>query len=357
MPSLVFCRSLRAIAILLAFFLNLAIQIQAHPAQTLNIGIPISKVVCPSELTPANIKSSNQGDFYEFNGTKGEYVEVRSEQQGCDIRLRLFEPQGKVVATVDSYNGAFGPEQWRGVLGQSGNYQIQVEMLSAWGDKAKYNITLTTKRQPSNVDLKRAQAQALYCQAMLRRQAGQQRDAEEAYYIYEEAAKLYREANDVLGEAQTVESEAALGTPVLTVSLRITLYRNALALYRRMREMNGEAMALHNLGMIHLENNKINDALPLYQQALMIHRMMGNQHGEALALNHLGSVYIALDLPQEALQYYKQALGICRKLEDRRGEAYMLRYIGDVYEQLGQANEATRYRRQSEMVEQECNNK
>lgn len=312
-----------------------------------NLTTSVSLQDFPEQL---NTKKPLRYDYYEFSGGPGEYVEISCKQDGSDIRMVIVTPDGKPIATIDSFSGAYGPEVWRGLLTQSGRYIVQVDCLSARSDKAHYQIKLSSKRPPDKYDLLRAEAQDLYCQAWLRRQAGSSLDNDEAFYLYDKAVDLFRQANDLLGQAQSLESQATLGQPTLTEKLRIEKYRDALSLFHRLREPSGEANTVHSLALIYADHNRRNDAVPLFQQALDAYRAIGDRRGEALVLNHLALIYVELSLPLEAMRYYKLALTACRQSGDRTGEAALLKYIGDLYQQMGQNKEAERFYKQSDIV-------
>jgi tetratricopeptide (TPR) repeat protein len=288
--------------------------------------------------------------IYTFSAPKGDYVEVLAKQEGCDIKLQIIAPDNSTVAISDSFNGGYGPECWRGVLTQTGEYKVCIKYVSTRGINPKYSIALQEKRKATSDDEQRARAQQLYLQAMRLRQSGTQRDSEQAYFIYEKAAELYRGLGDILGEAQSLESAAALGTPALTRSLRVELYQSALFLFRRLRERSGEAMALHNLGTIYAEMRRPREAISFYEQALIAHHSIGDLRSEAIALNNLALVYCGLQQHQEALHYYQKALATCRQAGDRTSEASLLEYIGNLYEELGQKKEAERYYQQSQAM-------
>jgi tetratricopeptide (TPR) repeat protein len=318
---------------------------QQQSARTLEPDQTLPATFLPYQGT---IKPPDQ--IYYFTATKGDYVEVRAQQEGCDVQLQILAPNGKAVATLDSYNGGYGPECWRGIMNETGQYRVYVRYISQRGTKADYNITLAARRKATDADQKRAKAQELYIQAWQRRQNQTQHDSEQAYFLYEKASELYRDAEDTLGEAQSLESAAALGTPVISKSLRVELYQTALFLFRRLRERSGEATALHSLGTIYADMKRSPEAIAFYQQALEAHHAIGDSRSEAIALNNLALVYCGLKQPQEALRYFQKALTACRQTGDRDGEAALLKYIGDIYDELGQSKEATRYYKQSEAV-------
>jgi len=284
--------------------------------------------------------------IYEIEGTKGEYIEILCQQFGADVKMTIANSDGKKVAIVDSYSGAYGPECWRGIFASEGRYIVQIDVLSTRGLDANYILSLPVKRNATLSDRKRAQAQEFYSRAWHFKN-GTQRDMDEAYYLYEQAATLYREAGDGLGEAQTTASTAALGCPTLTKRLKMDLHRSSLDLHRRFHERNGEAIALHSLGEIYLEDNRCSLAISCYKEALKAYREIGDSNGEIVALNSLAMVYCQVNQPQDALSYLKQALKVCQKNCDNSKEALVMKHIGEIYEEMGQEVQAAEYYRQA----------
>lgn len=287
--------------------------------------------------------------FYDIELSKNEYVEILCQQAGTDIKMTISSSEGKKIAVVDSYSGAYGPELWRYVSPSKGRYIVQIEVLSTRGANAKYTLSMPVKQNASLTEQKRARAQELYSRAWHFKN-GTQRDQDEAYFLYEEATLLYRETGDFLGEAQTTASSAALGFPTLTKRLKTDLQRSSLDLHRRIRERNGEAIALHSLGELYAEDNRCSLAISSYREALRAYREIGDFQGEIIALNSLALVYCQVDQHQEALSYLKQALNVCKKVCDSSKEALVMKHIGEVYEEMGQETQAAEYFRQAKAL-------
>lgn len=288
---------------------------------------------------------------YEIEVAKGEYTEILCQQVGVDIRMVITDLEGRKIAEIDSYSGAYGPECWRGFSTSQSKYILRIEILSTRGEESKYILSLPVKRSASVSDRRRAQAQELYSRAW-RFKNGTQRDMDEAYYLYEQAAIIYREVGDGLGEAQTVASTAALGCPTLTKRLKTDLQRQSLDLHRRLHERNGEAIALHSLGEVYAEDGRHSLAISSYKQALQVYRDIGDWQGEVIALNSLAMVYCQVEQLQDALSYLKQALKASQKACDHSKEALVMKHIGELYEGMGQVTQAAEYYRQADALKE-----
>ncbi|MBI4853216.1 MAG: tetratricopeptide repeat protein [Acidobacteria bacterium] len=333
----------RTAILLLVILFTTTINLFAQQPTILTLNQPIN--ISLSCLEP----NDHPKYIYEIALDRGEYMEILCQQMGADIKMTISSPEGKKIAVVDSYSGAYGPECWRGISSSSGRYIVQIEVLSTRGADSKYSLTIPVKQNPTPNDSKRAQAQELYSRAWHFKN-GTQRDMDEAYYLYDQAAVLYREAGDFLGEAQTTASSAALGCPTLTKRLKTDLQRSSIDLHRRLRERNGEAIALHSLGEIYAEDNRCSLAISCYREALKAYRELGDSQGEIIALNSLALVYCQVSQYQDALSYLKQALGVCKKACDNSKEALVMRHIGEVYEEMGQESQAAEYFRQAKAL-------
>ncbi|KAF0250206.1 MAG: hypothetical protein FD167_390 [bacterium] len=334
----------RTLALLLViFFINTTINAQQPTLLVLDQTINVALSCLQTGETPKHL--------YDIEVAKGEYIEILCQQEGADVRMTIASAEGKKIAVVDSYSGAYGPECWRGVSANQGRYILQIEVLSTRGAEAKYSLSLPVKRNASLADRKRAQAQELYSRAWHFKN-GTQRDMDEAYYLYEQASTIYQEVGDGLGEAQTTASTAALGFPTLTKRLKMDLHRYSLDLHRRFHERNGEAIALHSLGEIYVEDNRCSLAISCYKEALKAYREIGDSQGEIIALNSLAMVYCQVNQPQDALSFLKQALKVSQKSCDHSKEALVMKHIGEIYEEIGQPTQAAEYYRQANALVQ-----
>lgn len=333
----------RTVVLFLVILLASSVKSNAEQPTLLSLTQPID--------TPISCLSTSEKPkhSYEIDIAKGEYIEILCQQKGADVKITFFSPEGKKIAVVDSYSGAYGPECWRFVSALTGRYTFQVEVLSTRGANAKYSLSVPVKQTSTLTDRKRAQAQELYSRAWHFKN-GTQRDLDEAYYLYEQASILYQESGDFLGEAQTTASSAALGCPTLTKRLKTDLQRSSLDLHRRIRERNGEAIALHSLGEIYAEDNRSSLAISCYKEALKAYREIGDTQGEIVALNSLAMVYYQVNQYQDALSYLKQALSVCKKGCDNSKEAVVMKHIGEVYEVMGEQSQAAEYFRLSKAL-------
>lgn len=63
-------------------------------------------------------------------------------QQGIDVVLRIFNPEGKKIEEIDSPNGTFGTEQFFFVSKNSGDYTIEVQSVDHLAYNGKYSFKM-----------------------------------------------------------------------------------------------------------------------------------------------------------------------------------------------------------------------
>jgi hypothetical protein len=66
---------------------------------------------------------------YKIALAAGQYLHAVVDQKGIDVVVRLFGPDGKQIAEVDSPNGTQGPEPVSLVTDAAGEYRLEVRAL------------------------------------------------------------------------------------------------------------------------------------------------------------------------------------------------------------------------------------
>jgi hypothetical protein len=117
--------------------------ITQQPAQSpraLDLGAPIE--------APLETGQSHQ---YRVTLADGEFIHVVVEQQGVDVEVTVFDPDGKQLLQVDGLNGQYGPESVSIVALAPGDYRLQARAMNAAGSR-RYQIELKTKRMATPQD-------------------------------------------------------------------------------------------------------------------------------------------------------------------------------------------------------------
>lgn len=232
--------------------------------------------------------AGGQSHTYRITLKSNEFLQIKAEQKGVDVVVRLFDSNQKQLAEMDSPNGTQGFEELLFITEKSGEYEIQITALDEKAAIGRYTVQWSGQNA---TDKNRTQIKARK--------------------LYDDAYKLRRKPES--------ESEA------------ITKLKEALKLYQQIGDLEGEINLLHRLG-INLINTDKQAAREYLNQALSIVRKIRDKHRESYLLSTLGNTYDRE--PQKQLDYFNQALLISRNRGEKIQEAGVLESIGQVYIKL-----------------------
>jgi CHAT domain-containing protein/Tfp pilus assembly protein PilF len=230
----------------------------------------------------------------------GSYAEVVVEQQGIDVVIDLFEPDGKKLAEFDSPNGASGSEVVRFIAMKPGSYRLAVRSPAPDAPSGHYEATVVAIRPATESDKNRVRGD-----------------------------EAYREG-DRLANQQTLK----------TLKQSLEKYHQALEFWRKAGERRLEAFALTQLGLISDYIGEKQKAIDYYNQAIPIRREVGDRAGEAVTLTNLGRVYSSLGEREQALEMFRASLPLARSVNDLDHEAYTKMSMASLYRALGEYDKA-----------------
>lgn len=295
---------------------------------------------------------------YKFDMQANEFFQVRVEQKGVEVALKLREARGNVLATMESIDGENGPETLTFVAPLKGNYLLEVSGFYPKAEKGPYTIRREAARTATAKDRRRVEVEQLFVAGMAARDAHGQ--TEIAIRKLGEALAGWQELNDeylaeVTAETvkqlkgfvvDTVFAEArGLANDGTAASARTSLLRfaDARKLYQGIGDRRKEASCLVWLGHVHSSLAEKQQALEFFDLALVLRRALGDRGGEAIVLNNIGLVYDDLGERRKALEFHNLALQLRRDIGDRGGEATTLNNIGGVYSALGENQKALEF--------------
>ncbi len=272
-----------------------------------------------------------------------QYLRLVVEQQGIDVVVRLFGPDGRQLVEVDSPTGTQGAETVLFVAETAGTYRVEVAPLEKEAAPGRYSVRIEELRPAIETDRTRVAAERAYAEAE-RLRAQQTADSlRQAVAKYEEASRLYHAVGEREKEVVCLVWVGVLSSQLGDVRKGLEYFSQALPIFRAVGDRAREATTLNNIGLVYSALGERQKALEYFDQALPIFRAVGNRAGEAATLNNIGGVYAALGENQKALEYFDQALPIFRAVGDRAGEATTLNNIGGVYFDLGEKQKALEY--------------
>ena len=329
---------------------------------------------------PVERKLSGRGSHsYKITINSGQYLHVVVAQQGIDVAVALFTPDGKKISEADSENLIEGSETLSAIAEATGAYMIEVRSVEKTAKIGRYEIKIEELRDATAEDKYRVAGELIFREAK-RLQNGTleaQRKGIEKYY---EALESYRRASDRSGEAGTLnrigmvyrslgETREALEkfNEALSISRAIgarkveaitlneiglayqslgetrnalEIFNEALPIFQAVGARSGEASAINNIGLAYLSLGETRKALEKLNEALVIFQAVGARRDEATTLSNIGGISWSLREMQKALEKYNEALSLSRSLGDRRLEAAILTNIGGVYDFLGELQKA-----------------
>ncbi len=288
--------------------------------------------LAPEATIEARIKRG-ETHAYGLSLNTGQYAGIVVDQQGADVAVTLHDPDGNLLSSVDSLQGARVPEQVPVIATAAGTYRVEVSISEKEGS---YAIRIDALRPATAEDRTRVRAERLLSEAE-KLQARDDRSSREA------AAARAREAAGLLADpSRKGDAFYALGNALYYLDDNAgsrDAYGRALALFRETGRERETGKALNGLGRT-LRQEEPERALALYREALALYRGLGDLQQEATTLHNLGTIHQSLGETEEALAHYERALPIWSELGVKTEEASTLRLLGDLYQRMGEPRKA-----------------
>lgn len=335
---------------------------------------------------------------YTIHLQKGEFFQVRVEQKGVDVTIKLVDANGSVLAMMDSPNGKEGPETLTFVAAQSASYILEVRGFDAAAGKGKYTILREVSRMATAQDWRRVEVEHAFAEAMaalraddlmqtaitklekvllgwqelndgymaeltiqrikgakstrakmlyeVAKKLANQRTGEAVHAslaLFDEARRLTKMINDEKGEVICLMALGEVNSALGKKTEALAYYQQALALLKDKEELEEEASVLDSLGRICIELQQNQRALEYFNRDLSVYRSLKNKAGEAMALGNIGAAYIYLGEKQKAIDFFTQALSLYRTLNNPKGEARVLTGLGRAYSDMDQDERAQKF--------------
>jgi len=326
--------------------------------------------------------AGNRPHYYKVNLSFDQYLHISVDQQGIDIVLTLFGPEGNKIIETDSLNGAEGAESLSCVAEVSGSYLIEVRSFEKNARAGHYVIRIDELREATSSDRPLVEAVSLYQQSL---SLSAKREYREALPLAERVLSIREkflgpEHPDVLStldllaglSQMTGNLERAETTYARTVALAeknygplhptVAFYLDRLARIFESKGSYSQAEALltrsltirenafgrehldiceslSRMGWMYLESGNYAKSEAHYARALaIIERTLGPEHPKVVDLvGALAQVYSTRGDYEKAEEYYLRALDIQDKTtgsETARYADYLSR-IAWIYERHG----------------------
>jgi CHAT domain-containing protein/uncharacterized protein HemY len=276
---------------------------------------------------------------YRITLEAGQFFRAVFDQQGVNLLLTLYGPDGHKICDLDSPLGAEGLEPVSLVAETSGSYRLEARTLQPNAPKGRYELKVVELRTATPQDKARVAAERAFAEATLTWQ-GTAESARKAIEKYEKVIPLWQALSDPGQEAFTLSAIGYLYKNLGEYRSALAYHQRALPLNRAAGYRRGEALTLYNLGAVYDQSGEPKKALDLYQQALLVYQQSGERSMEAATLGNMGVVYSGLGEQRKALQLFSRALSLKQALRDPHGEATLLNNIGLVHNYLGERQQA-----------------
>jgi CHAT domain-containing protein/Tfp pilus assembly protein PilF len=288
--------------------------------------------------------AGGQIHLYQITLAAGQYLHLIVEQQGIDVVVVLFEPDGKQLVKVDGPYGPQGPESVHWVTEMAGSYRLEVRSLEKGANSGRYEVTITELRDANPQDNKRVAAQQSFTEGEQLIEEGTETSLRKALEKYRESLLLYQTIGDREQEA-TILSNIGVATRRLGDTTKaIDYYRQSLAIYHELGNNIGKANTLTNIAIAYHVLWEPQKALEHYGQALSLYQALKLKAGEAKILRHIGKIHQMLGQWERAIDFYERALVNIREAgEGSKAEALILHDTGMSYSSLGKKREALKY--------------
>ncbi|HEY0173820.1 MAG TPA: CHAT domain-containing protein [Pyrinomonadaceae bacterium] len=129
-----------------------------------------AKADAPHELKPGQTlereMAGAEAHRYGFSLQKDECFEVRVEQRGVDVTLKLLDSGGNVLATMDSPNGKQGRETLSFVAARAGSFVLEVSAPAARAEKGAYSLRREESRPATSKDRRRVEVERLFAEGV-----------------------------------------------------------------------------------------------------------------------------------------------------------------------------------------------
>jgi tetratricopeptide (TPR) repeat protein len=283
--------------------------------------------------------SSGQSHFYKITMTSGQYLQIIVRQQGIDVIVAVFTPDGNKIGEVNSEQAALGTETISAIAEAAGVYRIEARSAEKTADAGRYEIRVEAMREASVADKNRVAADSLFREAEHLQKGGLEAKRK-SIEKYHEALELYRRVDDRRGEAKALNNVGEIYYFAGEPRKALETFNQLLPLSQAMGDRNMEVSAINNIGVVYESLGELQKALETYTEALPILRAVNDRQVEAVMLNNIGMIYWTLGERQKALEKYNEALPISRLAGDRFSEAVALNNIGKFYKSLGDLQRA-----------------
>lgn len=280
---------------------------------------------------------------YRLDLEAGWFADVEVLQQGIDVDVTGFAPDGSRLRSVDSPNRVRGSEPFPLVAATAGTYRLEVRSIDPGAAPGRYELGVRALRPATETDRRLIAAEEGMAAAVERRAAGGTAPLEESVAAFATVADRFlalgTDARAAIALCRRGEALRNLGD----LAEATHSYERALELVRPLDRWNEAAHALWELGHLARAGGDQEAALGRFEEALELYRREGDRTSELTMLNNVGLTLESLGRTEDALRAYDLALDGSRESGDRRNEILTLRNLSSLYVHTGKFERAVEY--------------
>src|SRR5882724_1213920 len=282
--------------------------------------------------------AGGESHVYRFRLATGQFVRLTVDQRGIDVVVRLLDPGGREISTVDGAPGERGQEEAELVAEKPGLYGMEVHPFKSGAKRGRYLARLAVKRHARPADRADAAAErAFWAAKALAGPAPRQAAAR-----YRQAERFWRSLRNRPRQAEACFQLGRLAMADERWDQALFWYRRALPLARASHLDRREALIENELGRSHEGLEDLAAASAAYQRALELWSRQNDPDRAAIAATNRGKVLLQRGEILTALAVFEQALQLCPQGHDAT-RATILTGLGSGYAAAGdfdRANEA-----------------
>lgn len=274
--------------------------------------------------------AGGQTHHYQITLFVGQSLKLKAEQQGSDVSLTLFSPEGQQLAEENLPNGAKGLE-WLLWLPQSnGLYQLKVTSNDKGATAGRYVLNA----EVAQADERSVLAIQKFNEGMKLRRIGQRESFPQALRSFAEALTAWRALGDRGLEASTLQQLGWISGRAGNHQQALDYDQQALALFRALELKPEQAEVLSHIADRHSALAELPSALEYYQRAVALREFLAPLN-VGILLDNLGQAYANLGEYRRALAAHQQALALFQELGARKDELVTLPRIARAQRALG----------------------
>jgi CHAT domain-containing protein len=293
---------------------------------------------------------------FDLRSKGRQFLRITAFQTGAEIRLSLFDEQGRVLSSVHSTSGPFVTESLFWISDAPSMYRIGISSNNPEASPAVVQIKLKRGKAGQNERLA-SNAQKLYMDAEALVAKGTQEDLKEARAKYSLAITATEKAGYADLEAEISNRYALTFLTTSEFDEVLKLENKAFALARRAHDRNMQELALLGMAQGFMGLMRYEDAQSRVDQALRMQGSGANRYLLAKVYYDVGGLFVYHAQYNEAIDYLNRALKIYVDLRLTAEQEDPLADLGVCYQFLGQYSTSMQYLQHALEVAQKTDNK